>query len=217
MPNSPLVLLSQAGFTASRSVILRDLDLTVSAGDVLGVSGPNGSGKTTLVRLLATLIRPTSGTSSILGVTHDSPRDQIVIARRDIAMIGHTPAIWPELTLRQNVEMVDRLNGGSGERDPLQVVGLQAVSERRADRASLGMQRRVEFARLFRRTPRLVLLDEAHAGLDSTAAGIVEVVVGRVSAAGGAAILVSHEAARIKGMVNRAAVLEDGTLVETTT
>ncbi len=214
VPDPPLAQLSQVGFTASRLVILRDLNLTITAGDVVGVSGPNGSGKTTLVRLLATLLRPTSGTYTVLGSTIGSPSDVALRARTNIAMIGHTPAVWPELTLRENVEIIEGLNGGNGNEDPLELVGLAGAADRRADRASQGMQRRVEFARLLRRTPRLLLLDEAHAGLDADAAAIVEEVVRRVTARGGAALLVSHEPARIEGMITRWAALDDGTLVE---
>ncbi|MXZ68864.1 MAG: ATP-binding cassette domain-containing protein, partial [Acidimicrobiia bacterium] len=67
MSDQPLVRLVEVGFATSGSVILHRVDLTVEAGEIVGISGPNGAGKTTLLRLLATLLRPTSGSGTVLG------------------------------------------------------------------------------------------------------------------------------------------------------
>ncbi len=214
MTDPLLTSFSGVGFTASGIRILEGIDLALHPGDVLGVTGPNGSGKTTLVRLLAMLIRPTAGSWTTLSANSESTREEIIAARREIGLVGHVPAIWPELTIRENIEIVDALCPGDGEADPLRLVGLSGAADRRAERASLGMQRRVEFARLFRRLPRLLLLDEAHAGLDAMAASVVDEVVRRVTEGGGAAVLVSHEPTRIDGIATRRARIERGTLVE---
>ena len=214
MTLSPLVQFDAVGFATSEVTILGALDLTVDPGDVIGVSGPNGAGKTTLLRLCATLLRPSTGHWSILGSTDQTPREGLAGIRRNIALIGHTPALWPELTLQENVDIVNRLNPGDGEHDPLAVVGLSAARHRRADRASLGMQRRVEFARLFRRVPRLLLLDEAHAGLDAMAGGLVDEIVSRVVAADGAAVMVSHDRERMAPLLTGGFELVDGSLVK---
>lgn len=214
MASSPLVRFVDVGFATSGSVILHRVDLTIEPGDVIGVTGPNGAGKTTLLRLLATLHRPTSGTYSVLGTTADTRPEDLASARRHIAIVGHFPAVWPELTLKENVELVTRLRGGSRADDCLRTVGLDGVARLKAANASLGMQRRVEFARLLTWTPRLLLLDEPHAGLDRATAPLVDEVIHRVSSRCGAAVLVSHDPERSAPLVTRRLVVQSGTVSE---
>ena len=210
----PLVRFVDVGYATSGSVILRGVDLIIEPGDVVGVTGPNGAGKTTLLRLLATLHRPTSGSYSVLGATADTRPEGLARTRQGIALIGHSPALWPELTLRENIDLVGRLRGDSPPGDPLHPVGLSAAAGRKASHASLGMQRRVEFARLLTWIPRLLLLDEPHAGLDTATTPLVDEVVGRVAEQGGAAVLVSHDQGRVTPLVTRRIVITAGTLNE---
>jgi len=212
VPTAPLVEFNQIGFAPASATILRDLDLTIEPGDVLAVAGANGSGKTTLLRLIATMLRPTAGSWSILETTASSRRDALAMTRRQISLVGHEPALWDELTLRENIELIDRLDPGADIADPLNAVGLANAANRRAGEASLGMRRRVEFARVLRKLPRLLLLDEAHAGLDAQAASIIDEVIDRVRSAGGAVVVVSHETARIEHLATRQCVLVGGRL-----
>ena len=210
----PLVRFVDVGFATSGSVILKHVDLAIEQGEVIGVTGPNGAGKTTLLRLLATLHRPTHGTYSVLGATGDTSPEDLASTRRHIALVGHSPAIWPELTLRENVELVALLRGHPDAGESLRWVGLDGVAGLKAAHASLGMQRRVEFARLLMWTPRLLLLDEPHAGLDTATTALVDEVVNRVSGVQGAAVLVSHDPERIASLVTRRLVVKAGTVSE---
>ena len=214
MADHPLARLADVGFTTSGSVILRDIDLTVEAGEILGVTGANGAGKTTLLRVLATLYRPTSGGCSVLGADTRARSEDLASIRRRIALVGHSPALWPELTLRENLQLPALLRGEAPTDDPLHTVGLAGVAGLRAARASLGMQRRVEFARLLTWTPRLLLLDEPHAGLDRATRPLVDGLVRRVAGDGGAAVLVSHDPARATPAVTRRIRVVAGTLRE---
>jgi heme exporter protein A len=195
--------------------VLRSVDLVVHAGQVVGVIGPNGSGKTTLLRILATLMRPTVGTVRILGATLGT--DGMTGARRRMALLGHDPGLWGELTLLENLAFVGRMSGaGTGMVEQiLEKVGLGGAMGRRADHSSHGMQRRVEFARALLTRPDLLLLDEAHAGLDRAAQALVDVTVKDVTRRGGAVVLVSHEPDRMLPLVDTTYELKHGTLVHT--
>ena len=212
----PLVRCVYAGYATAGSIILDPVDLTINAGDIIGVSGPNGAGKTTLLRLLATLHRPTSGSCTVLGVDTGARQGNLVSARRQIALIGHFPALWPELTLRENVDLPAALRGDKSNGDPLRAVGLAGVAGLKAAHASLGMQRRVELARLLTWTPRLLLLDEPHAGLDEATTPLVDHLIARVAGKNGASVLVSHDRNRASSLLTRRLSLAAGTVREET-
>ncbi|MGI9648551.1 MAG: ABC transporter ATP-binding protein [Acidimicrobiia bacterium] len=209
---APLALLEDAGLRIGNTVIIRRAKLALRPGEKVGLLGPNGSGKTTLLRMLATLLPPTDGAGSVLGAELGS--DDIYDIRNQIVMVGHLPGLYPELTLAENTRFVARLTGRPPEQadDALAMVGLAGAAERRADQCSKGMLRRAELARALIIEPRLLLLDEAHAGLDAEAIGLVDALADRVVAAGGSAVLVSHEPDRLN--VNRSVRIVDGTLGE---
>ncbi len=212
MTAKTLVTLEDVGLRVGNTVILRRAKLTLEAGEKIGLLGPNGSGKTTLLRLLATLIRPTSGHGTVLGARLGT--DDVFAIRPGIVMVGHLPGLYPELTLGENTRFVARLAGRAPESadQALAAVGLAGAAGRRADQSSKGMLRRTELARVLIIEPRLLLLDEAHAGLDAEAVGLVDTIADRVTSAGGCAVLVSHEADRLE--VDRSLRVTDGAVEE---
>ena len=191
---------------------MRDLDFDLEPGDVVGLFGGNGAGKTTLLRVLATLLRPTAGSATVLGV--DVREGERRGVRRRIGLIGHTPALYPELTLVENLAFAADVTGldGSAVHDALGTVGLGAVADRRADACSYGMQRRAEFARELMLEPDLLLLDEPHSALDAAAVDLVAHVADAAASKGGAAVLVSHDRERVEKLVGRTVELAGGRL-----
>ncbi|MGH8935622.1 MAG: heme ABC exporter ATP-binding protein CcmA [Acidimicrobiia bacterium] len=216
MPTGPLAVLKDVAVRLGPTPVLDGIELELHSGESLGLAGPNGSGKTTLLRVLATLVSPSQGAGFVLGA--DLRSDQRWAVRSRIALLGHTPALYPELTLAENTELAARLTGRptQGVAEVLRVVGLSAAADRRADRSSFGMQRRAELARLLLTEPDLLLLDEPHAGLDRAAAGLVEALAEATRRRGGAVVLVSHDTGRLAPLVDRLLELVGGKLVEAT-
>lgn len=207
-----LIEIEGAGVTMSSVPVLADVDFRLESGEVIGVAGPNGAGKSTLLMMLATLLAPSSGSGRVLGAALGTR--QVVSIRPRIGWSGHDSGLYPELTLSENIRLWATIAGLplAAADDALDVVGLTGASDRRADRSSNGMQRRVDLARLLMIRPSIVLLDEAHAGLDEDAEAIVDEVLDRVRADGGGAVLVSHDAARLAARVDRVERLEHGTI-----
>jgi heme exporter protein A len=211
-PAGPLAALTGVGVTLGATPVLRDVDLQVHAGEAVGLVGANGSGKTTLLRVLATLLPPTSGRGAVLGARLGS-RARFAV-RPAIALIGHVPSLYPQLSLADNLGLVARLLGRRPEEvlQALHAVGLAGARNRRAGNCSQGMLRRAEFARTLLTRPQLLLLDEAHAGLDPTASDLVEHLVTEIRDRLGAAVVVSHEPRRLGHLVDRTVELADGRL-----
>lgn len=196
--------------TVERTPVLRGLCLTVESGETLGVVGGNGSGKTTLLRVLSTLLPPSDGCGWVLDARLGSR--ECAAVRPRVAMVGHAPALYAALTLRENLHLVARLLGAGTERADaaLQRVGLAGAGARRVQDCSHGMVRRAELARVLLSAPSLLLLDEAHSGLDATSAQLVDAVLADVRARGGAAVVVSHDRTRLRGLTDRVVEVSGG-------
>jgi ABC-2 type transport system ATP-binding protein len=153
-----------------RDVIAVDgVSLEVEPGTIVGVIGPSGSGKTTLVRMLTGTLEPTSGTVQVLG---ENPRR---FRRRTRERIGYMPqqfVLYPELTAAENVSFVASLFGllwfrrRRRVREVLELVELWNERNRRADRLSGGMQRRLELACALVHSPIVLFVDEPTAAQD---------------------------------------------------
>ena len=217
--SQPVAVLAGVGVDVGGVPVLRGLHLRLEAGEVVGLVGPNGSGKTTLLRVLAGLLPPVHGDGTVLGAdlraTGAAGRDARAAARASVALVGHQPALYPQLELGENLRLVARLTGrleAQADRS-LEAVGLAAAARRRADRCSHGMLRRADLARAMITEPLLLLLDEAHAGLDRGSVRLVEFLTAQVRARSGSSVLVSHDADRLLPLVDRVVELVDGAAV----
>jgi ABC-2 type transport system ATP-binding protein len=150
-------------------VAVRDLNLSVYAGTILGLIGPSGSGKTTVVRMLAGILAPTGGRVTVMGV---EPRR---FRRRDRERIAYMPqlfSLYPDLTVKENIGFVSALFGSPWWkrrrliRRALEVVELWEVRHRRASELSGGMQRRLELACAIVHDPAVLFVDEPTTGID---------------------------------------------------
>lgn len=214
--SSPLVTLDGVSVRRSGALVLREIGLRIEPGEAVGLFGSNGSGKTTLLRVLATLLRPSSGMGTVLGARLAS--SEVETIRPQIGLVAHEPALAIHLTLAENLHLVAALSGvpRSAADEALSDVGLSGASQRRVMHCSNGMRRRAEFARMLLIAPRLLLLDEAHVGLDPDASKLVAHVTAEVTARGGAVVLVSHERERAISIIHRAVEIRNGSLIEAT-
>ncbi|HVP03324.1 MAG TPA: ABC transporter ATP-binding protein [Solirubrobacteraceae bacterium] len=175
---------------------LDGVTLKLEAGRTLVVFGPNGAGKSTLLRVLATLLRPTAGTASVLG--HDVRRDGWAVRGR-IGFLGHAPLLYGDLSARENLAYHARLHGlhgaGATERvgQLLAAVGLERRADDRVQAYSRGMVQRLAVCRAVLHDPDVLLLDEPRANLDPRAAEQVEPLIGRSS--GRTRVVTSHDPA----------------------
>jgi heme exporter protein A len=208
----PVVSFQNAGVSLGGRPVLREVDLVVSPGEAVGIAGPNGSGKTTLVRAAATLIAIDLGRLTVLG--SDSGASGLTAVRRSIGLIGHQPAVIPDLTLFENLDHIARLGGFDRTRvgRALDVVGLSGAADRRAEACSFGMLRRLEIAHLLLARPQLLLLDEAASGLDEAARDLISALVGSVRARNGGCLVVSHDRSQLETLTDRVLTITDGNL-----
>ncbi len=213
MSNPPLISLDAVAARVGSTTILRDVSLEIGAGEAVAVYGANGAGKTTLLRIMATLLMPSAGRVAVFD-TDAASLDRFELRRR-IGMIGHVPSLYPELSMRANLEYVAEVVGLDREaaEKALATVGLAAAADRPVEAASHGMQRRCEIARELMRAPTILLLDEPHAALDTSAVALVEHLIATVTTQGGCAVVASHNRHEVDKLTGRQLHLESGTLV----
>jgi ABC-2 type transport system ATP-binding protein len=167
------------------------VDLAVRSGSVYGVLGPNGAGKTTTIRMLATLLRPDSGSARVLG--HDIV-DEAAAVRALVSLTGQLASVDEDLTGRENLVLLGRLLGlkrphakaRAGEL--LEAFALADAAGRLVKHYSGGMRRRLDIAASIVVTPELMFLDEPTTGLDPRSRNQVWDII-RAFAAGGTTIL----------------------------
>jgi heme ABC exporter ATP-binding subunit CcmA len=181
---------------------LAGADLDVDTGEVVLCSGPNGAGKTTLLRLLAGLLPLRSGAAEVLGI--DLARDRKAV-RGAVSLVGHETFCYDDLTVAENLRFAARAAGRrAADADAaLDRVGLGRVAHVAHGRLSQGQRRRLALGVALARAPRLLLLDEPHAGLDEEGRAVLEQAVRAAPAEGRTVVLASHELALARGLATR--------------
>jgi len=192
---------------------VRDASFDVRAGSVTALIGPNGSGKTTLLLLLATLLRPDSGTIRIAG--HDPVAD----ARSVRKAMGWMPDVlgsWGTVSVRHTLEITGRLYELTAERSRsraqqlIELVGLDELAEQPTRVLSRGQKQRLSLARALVHEPSVLLLDEPASGLDPAARIDLRTLVRRLASEGVAVLVSSHVLAELDEMADAAVYLDHG-------
>jgi iron(III) transport system ATP-binding protein len=202
-------------FAATRAVC--DVDLDVASGEFVALLGPSGCGKTTLLRLIAGLERPDNGAISFDGAVVASQERFVDPEDRHLGMVFQSYALWPTMTVAENIGFGLRVRGWSKpERNEavaraLSVVKLDGLGARRPSQLSGGQKQRVALARCLALEPRLILLDEPLANLDPHLRTSVLDELRRIHREIGATfVLVTHDQAEAMQVADRIVVMNAG-------
>ena len=194
---------------------LAGADLEVQSGEIVLVAGANGAGKTTLLRLCAGLLPLRSGEAEVLGVDLTVDRRAI---RRSLAFVGHETFCYDDLNVHDNIRFATRAAGRSAAAADaaLDRLALHRVAKVAHGRLSQGQRRRVALAIALARDPRLLLLDEPHAGLDEESRSVLADVVRAAPAEGRTVLIASHELEVARQLSTREVRISAGQLRDTT-
>ena len=192
---------------------VRDIDLEVHRGEVLGLLGPNGAGKTTTVRLLTALIEPTEGTAAVDGFDVRTQPDDV---RARVGILTETPGLYDKLSARTNLDFFGRLYGldaaTRAERieHHLRLFGLWERRDEVTGTFSKGMKQKLAIARALLHDPSVVFLDEPTAALDPEAAFIVRESIETLRNAGRTIVLATHNLDEADRLCDRIAFVRAG-------
>ena len=185
----------------------------LAPGECLALFGPNGAGKTTLLRVLAGLLKPTSGTARISGI----PLPGGPLARSRVGLISHHTMLYDALSARENVSFSARLYGirdaSARVENSLRRMSMLERADAPIRSLSRGMQQRVSIARAMVHTPQLVLADEPYSGLDESGARALTAALQELRSAGTAIIVVTHNLVEGLSLATHAAVMQRGRFV----
>jgi ABC-2 type transport system ATP-binding protein len=210
----PEAAIETEGLTKAYGPILAvdHLDLRVDLGEIVGFLGPNGAGKTTTMRMLLGLVRPSSGTSRVLGMDNAKHLEEILARTGSII---ENPTFYPFLSGRDNLRVIAKITGADSARitDVLEIVDLTSAAGRKFKGYSLGMKQRLAVAAALLPGPDLLILDEPANGLDP--AGIVEMrkLMNRLKDEGRTVLISSHVLHEIEQMCDRIVILNHGRIV----
>ncbi|MBX6771368.1 MAG: ABC transporter ATP-binding protein [Chloroflexi bacterium] len=193
-------------------IALKDLDLEVQAGEVLGYLGPNGAGKTTTIRLLLGLIAPTAGSATIFGL--DAWRQAPAIHRR-LAYVPGEANLWPSLTGRETLALLGRLHGrfDPAYRDEL-IARFDFDPTRTVRTYSKGNRQKLLLIAALMTRAELLVLDEPTSGLDPLMEQVFRECIREAQRNGQTVFLSSHLLSEVEALCDRVAILRDGALLE---
>jgi heme exporter protein A len=209
----PIVEVVELARAFGSRLAVAGVTFSLAPGECLALFGPNGAGKTTLLRVLAGLLKPTSGSARVAGIQLPGGP----LARSLVGLISHHTMLYEALSPRENVSFTARLYGIRDARarveDSLRRMSMLERADAPIRSLSRGMQQRVSIARAMVHSPQLVLADEPYSGLDESGARALTALLQELRAAGTAIIIVTHNLVEGLSLATNAAVMQRGKFV----
>ncbi len=191
--------------------VVKDLSLTVQEGDIYGFIGKNGAGKTTLIRMIAGLAKPTEGNLLLFG------GQNLTAARAAIGTVIENPALYPNMSARNNMMAQVKLKGESPEQIDrlLELVGLGDTGRKKAKNFSLGMRQRLAIAIALIGSPKFLILDEPTNGLDPQGIREIRELIIKLNQEEKITVLISsHILSELSKFATRYGIIHNGQLIE---
>ncbi|HEY5909444.1 MAG TPA: ABC transporter ATP-binding protein [Verrucomicrobiae bacterium] len=190
-----------------------DVSFECRPAEIFGLLGANGAGKTTTLRMLATILKPTSGHATLMGydVANDPER-----VRRNLGFSSSTTALYPRLTARETLDFFARINGLPEDRVAERVeslirrFGIASYAGARIDKLSQGMKQKVAIARTVVHDPPVLIFDEPTVGLDVLNALEMQQVIAEFRAEGKTIIFSTHIMSEAEKLCDRIAIIHQG-------
>jgi heme exporter protein A len=212
-PTTPIVETADLARAFGSRKAVAGITFSLAPGDCLAVFGPNGAGKTTLLRLLAGLLKPSSGSARLAGI----PLPGGTLARSRVGLISHHTMLYDALSARENVSFSARLYGirepATRVDDSLRRMSMLERADTPVRLLSRGMQQRVSIARAMVHSPQVVLADEPYSGLDDSGARALTALLRELRSSGTAIIIVTHNLVEGLSLASHAAVMQRGKFV----
>ena len=193
------------------------ISFNVESGEIFALLGPNGAGKTTAIKILTTLLKPTSGTAKVAGFDVGKDKDSV---RKSIGIVFQEPSLDWRLTGRENLDFHARIYGiGRKEREKrieevLKLVELEDKADVAVDKYSGGMKRRLELARGFIHNPKVLFLDEPTLGLDThTRRRIWDYIRELNDSEGATIVLTTHHMEEADYLCDRVGIMDQGKII----
>lgn len=207
--------LSKNYFDDSRGTVhaVRNISFKCNEGEIFGLLGANGAGKTTTMRMLSTILVPTSGSASIMG--YDVTKDPVQV-RQNLGFYSATTALYPRLTARETIEFFMRINKYPTDKVTARVdllveqFGISEYADAKVDKLSSGMKQKVAIARTIAHDPPLLIFDEPTVGLDVLNAIEMQQVITDLKEQGKTILLSTHIMSEAEKLCDRIAIMDRG-------
>ncbi|PLS01717.1 ABC transporter ATP-binding protein [Neobacillus cucumis] len=200
---------------ADNKLILRGVDLSIKKGETVAILGPNGAGKSTLLKVLATLIKPTSGQVMINGL--ELRKNQIMI-KKLLGYLPHSSLLYDHYSPLENLVFFGNIYGVKDvekkARKLVKDVGLSFFLNEPVKNFSRGMIQRIAIARAIIHEPEILLLDEPHTGLDQGAISILNNVILSMKEKGTTTLMVTHDFKQAAEICDRVIIVKNGIIVD---